>query len=96
VPGGGSHRITRGGEGSQDVAEGNREVEEGTREVDKVEGRTAEEEAIAATLGESDRHWTRSRIQRPCLALALTLMSPIIQEMESSLRTGRPFLCANS
>jgi hypothetical protein len=28
----------------------------GTRKVDEVEGRTAEEEAIAATLGESDRH----------------------------------------
>jgi hypothetical protein len=38
------------------VAEGNRKVEEGTRKVDEVEGRTAEEEAIAATLGESDRH----------------------------------------
>jgi hypothetical protein len=49
VPGGGSHRTTRGEE------EGNRKVEEGTCKVD-VESRTAEEEAIAATLGESERH----------------------------------------
>ena len=43
-------------EGSRDVAEDNREVEDGTRKSDEVEGRTAEEEAIAATLEESDRH----------------------------------------
>ena len=43
-------------EGSRDVVEGTRKVEEGTRKVDEVEGRTAKEEAIAATLGESDRY----------------------------------------
>jgi hypothetical protein len=43
-------------EGSRDMAEDNREVEDGTYKSDEVEGRTAEEEAIAATLGESSRH----------------------------------------
>ena len=37
------------------MAEGNRKVEEDTRKV-KVKGRTAKEEAITATLGESDCH----------------------------------------
>jgi len=37
------------------VAEGSRKVEGGTRKRDE-EGRTAEEEAITAMLGESDRH----------------------------------------
>jgi hypothetical protein len=56
VPGGGSHRTTREGEGNRKVEEGTRKVEEGTRKVE-VEGRTAKgEEAIAATLVESDRH----------------------------------------
>jgi hypothetical protein len=41
-------------EGSREVAEGSRKVEDGTRKCDK-EGRTAEE-AVTATLGESDRH----------------------------------------
>jgi hypothetical protein len=38
------------------MAEGTRKVEEGTCKVDEVEGRIAKEEAIAATLGESDHH----------------------------------------
>jgi hypothetical protein len=62
VPGCGSQRTVRGEgcwevtEGSRDMAEDNREVEDGTYKSDEVEGRTAEEEAIAATLGESSRH----------------------------------------
>jgi hypothetical protein len=63
VPGCSSQWTARGGEGgrevtegSRDVAEGNREVEDSTRKRDEVEGRTAKGEAIAATLGESDRH----------------------------------------
>jgi hypothetical protein len=68
VPGGKSHWITQEGEGSQDVAkgnykvkEGNYKVKEGTRKVKegtykvKVKGQiTKGEEAIMATLVESD------------------------------------------
>jgi hypothetical protein len=38
------------------VAEGTRKVKEGTCKVNKVEGQTAKEEAIMATLGELDYH----------------------------------------
>jgi hypothetical protein len=41
-------------EGSYNIAEDNRKVKDGTYKSDKVEGRIAKKEAIAATLGESD------------------------------------------
>ena len=49
MPGGGSHWTIRGGEeGSYNIIEGIYKV--------KVKGCTAKEEAIAAMLGELDRH----------------------------------------
>ena len=43
-------------EGSRDIVEDNYKVEDSTHKSNKVEGQTAKEEAITATLEESDRY----------------------------------------
>jgi len=55
VPGSRSHRTIREEEDSREVTEDSREVKDGICKYNK-KGRIIKEEAITATLKESDRH----------------------------------------